>query len=204
MKFRSALFAGVLGAAVLAGSAANASVIASGAFPTFEDPYFSATDGSGTIPAGGQTAYMWTTGDYVATLDAEVSGSYLATSFTDTFMIQNGLGDGNNLTVEGVLNGVDIGSFTADDSDYSGDDQNINFNVSFAPILISGPFTFEYVLENTIPPGGGAIAFLDGGEATIFGTSTSVPEPSPLSLVLAGLAAIAGAFYFGRKKVLAS
>ena len=34
-------------------------------FPTAGDAYCSATNGCGTIPAGGQTAFQWTTGDFV-------------------------------------------------------------------------------------------------------------------------------------------
>jgi PEP-CTERM motif len=204
MRFRFGVCAGVLGAALLTGSAANASVITSGPFPGAGNPYFSATDGAGTIPAGGQTAFMWTTGDYVETVHAKVTGSYLATSLTDTFTVQNYLGSGNNLTIDGLLNGIDVGSFTVLDSGYSGSDQTITFDPSFAPVLLSGPFTFEYVLENTIPTDGGSIAFLDGGQASISGTRIfdSVPEPFTLSLFGAGLAG-AAALRRRKKKVQA-
>jgi len=35
------------------------------AFPTAGDMYCSATNGCGTLPAGGMTGFMWTTGDYI-------------------------------------------------------------------------------------------------------------------------------------------
>jgi hypothetical protein len=172
-------------------AAAQAGVIASGSFPTKGDQYSSATNGSGTIPAGGQSASMWTAGDFVETANASVIGSYAATSFTDTFTIQNFLGGGNNLTVDALLNGIDIGSWTADDCAFCGTDQVINFSANFTPIAVSGPFTVEYLLANTIPSGGGSIAFLDGGNASLFGTATSVPEPVTLSIFGIGLAGAA-------------
>ncbi len=169
-------------------TAAQAGVIASGSFPTQGDQYSSATNGSGTIPAGGQSAFMWTTGDFVETSNASVIGSYAATSFTDTFTIQNELGNGNNLTVDALLNGINIGSWTASDCSFCGTDQVVNFNTNFAPISVSGPFTVEYLLANTIPGGGGSIAFLDGGNAALLGTATGVPEPFTLSIFGIGLA----------------
>ena len=172
-------------------AAAQAGVIASGSFPTKGDQYSSATNGSGTIPAGGQSAFMWTAGDFVETANASVIGSYAATSFTDTFTIQNDLGTGDNLTVDALLNGIDIGSWTANGCAFCGTDQVINFNTNFAPVSVSGPFTVEYVLANTIPAGGGSIAFLDGGNAALFGTATSVPEPVTLSIFGIGLAGAA-------------
>src|SRR5664279_3821287 len=43
----------------------NGLVVSNVPFPTAGDAYCSATNGCGTIPAGGQTAFQWTAGDYV-------------------------------------------------------------------------------------------------------------------------------------------
>ncbi|HET7086329.1 MAG TPA: PEP-CTERM sorting domain-containing protein [Rhizomicrobium sp.] len=181
----------------LSASGALAGVIASGPFPAKGDLYSSATNGSGTISAGGQSAFMWTAGDYVQSSGASVIGSYAATSFTDTFTINNLLGNGNVLTVDALLDGINIGSWTADDCGFCGSNQVINFTANFAPIVVSGPFTVEYVLANTIPGGGGSIAFLDGGDAALYGTALGVPEPFTLSIFGVGLA---GAIVTRRRK----
>src|SRR5271154_5719170 len=87
--------------------AAGAAVIALGAasalagsvtvpFPSEASVYFSATNGSGTIGSnGGQSGYMWTTGDNVVDFFA-ATGLSSATSISATFDIVNVLGDGNN------------------------------------------------------------------------------------------------------------
>lgn len=167
-------------------ASAQADLITAGSFPASGDLYHSATNGDGALPAGGKTAYMWTAGDYVMPADAEVTGSALATSVTDIFTISNHLG-ATNLKIDGFLNGIDIGTFTVLACGFCGSDQIVNFSASFAPILLSGPFTFQYILQNTIADGDGSIAFEDGGEAAIFGTLVGVPEPLTLSLFGAGL-----------------
>ena len=187
---RLAVWLGALAFSLIGAVCAQAGVIASGTFPEVGDLYHSATNGDGSFTAGGQSAYMWTTGDYVASNGYTLPpGSYLATSLSNTFQINNVLGNGNSLLVDAYLDGNLIGSWTATDCGYCGTIETIVFNTNFAPILMSGPFTIEYELANTIPGGGGSIAILQGGQGSISGTVlNSVPEPITVSLFGAGLA----------------
>ena len=186
--------------------AAGAAVIASGAasalagsvtvpFPSDASVYFSATNGSGTIGSnGGQSGYMWTTGDNVVDFFA-VTGLSSATSISATFDIVNVLGDGNNQFADVLVNGIDVGTFEALDSGYSGDTQTLTFSASFAPI--SGPdFGLEFVLDNTIPFGGGSIAFVGDGSATL----SAVPEPATWALMLVGFTGVGFASYRASRK----
>lgn len=192
MNLKSTLVAITFCAVGLLTSAAYAEIIEA-EFPAAGTSYSSATDGSGTIPSGGQSQYMWTTGDFVT---ATFSGTGLAsvTSFSDTFDIIDLVQTGNTLIVDALVNGVDVGSFVVNDCSSCGT-QVVNFNSGpFGPIFGAGTYTLAFVLENTLPSGGGSIAFLDGGVATL-SSSSPVPEPSTWALMLLGFAGLGLAAY---------
>ena len=146
---------------------------------------------------------MWTTGDFVTAL---FSGTGLAsvTSFSDTFDILNFVANGNTLIVDALVNGVDVGSFVVNDCTSCGTAQPVNFNSGpFAPISGAGTYTLAFVLENTLPFGGGSIAFLDGGVATL-SSSSPVPEASTWAMMLLGFAGLSFAGYRSSRKAASS
>src|SRR5450631_4323614 len=74
-------------------------------FPTAGDAYCSATNGCGTIPAGGQTAFQWTTGDFVLS-SIFVLNTTSVTDLTANWSYQDFLGNGNTETWFVTVNGV--------------------------------------------------------------------------------------------------
>jgi hypothetical protein len=180
------LFAAGCAAFALAPMAAQAASVTV-PFPEAGSVWVSATNGSGVLAAGGQTGYMWTTGDHVVDFFAG-TGLGSATSLSGSVTIQNVLGGGNNQTVDILLNGAFVGAFTAFDSGYSGAYQTLNFSAS--GFSVAGPdYGLEFLLDNTIPGGGGSIAFVDGGRVTLTG---GVPEPATWALMIGGFG-LAGA-----------
>lgn len=161
-------------------------------FPTAGDNYCSATNGCGTLPPGGMTAYMWTTGDYVIS-PVFSTGQSSINSLSYNFMVNDVLGGGNNETVGYFVNGTEIGSITVLDCGYCGSNFDFSGTFSFGSIAAQGGgFQLEMVLQNTIPPGGGSIAFDDGGMATLSGGAATTPEPGSIVLFGSGLLGLAG------------
>ena len=68
------------------------------AFPTAGDMFCSATNGCGTLPAGGMTYYMWTAGDYIIS-PVFSTGQQSINTLSYDFDINDVLGGGNNETV---------------------------------------------------------------------------------------------------------
>lgn len=163
-------------------------------FPTAGDAYCSATNGCGTIPAGGQTGYMWTAGDYVVSSNFTGTGLNSVMGLTYNFQIQNFL-SGYNEVLDVLVNNTVVGTITAMDSNDCGCYQTLSGSLSFGAVPASGGgFTLEMMLTNTIPGGGGSIAFTDGGQFTLqsSGGGGTTPEPGSILLFGTGVLAIAG------------
>jgi hypothetical protein len=159
-------------------------------FPSAGDFYSSATNGTGTIPVGGQTAFMWTAGDYVVSPIFTGTGITSATDLTASWTFQDYLGGGNTETWYVYVNGVAVASAILPDCDYCGTDGTVSGTVDFADIPpYDGGYQLELVLQNTLPEGGGSVAWLDGGWT---GLSYSSPEPGSLVLLGIGLAGLGG------------
>jgi PEP-CTERM motif len=164
-------------------------------FPTAGDAYCSATNGCGTIPAGGQTAYQWTAGDYVISSIFTLPTSSV-TDLTANWSFQDFLGGGNTETWYAYVNGTPVAMATLPDDSYNGDILTVTGTVNFAGIApVAGGYQVELVLQNTVPFGGGSVAWLDGG---ITGLSYT-PTPEPGSMLLFGSGAIGLAGLLRRK-----
>lgn len=165
-------------------------------FPTAGDAYCSATNGCGTIPSGGQTAFMWTTGDYVISSVFALPTSSV-TDLSANWSFQDYLGDGNTETWYVYVNGVAVASATLPDDAYNGDIGTVTGTVTFGDIApVAGGYQLELILQNTVPFGGGSAAWLDGG---ITGLSYST-APEPASMVLIGTGLLGLGFFKPRRK----
>ena len=195
---------GTVASLALLGIVSSASAASVGEpFPSAGTFYYSSTDGSGTIPAGGQSAYTWSDGDYVSQTFTD-TGLNSVTSFSTDFEIQNYLGDGNSETWNVVINGDTVAYFIASDCGYCGTDQIIGFSSNtFKAIVGDGTYDLAFVLQNTVPGGGGSIAFLDGGVTTLNGVS-AIPLPSTWTMLIAGFVGLGFFAYRGSKKSAAA
>lgn len=161
-------------------------------FPAAGDAFCSATNGCGNLPGGGMTFYMWTTGDYVQS-PIFSTGQSSINSLSYDFFVNDVLGGGNNETVGYFVNGTEIGSITVLDCNYCGQDMEFSGTFSFGSIAAQGGgFQLEMILQDTIPGGGGSIAFDDGGSATLSGGAGTTPEPGSIVLFGSGLLGLAG------------
>ena len=155
--------------------------------------------GAGTIPSGGQTGFQWAAGDYVLSSILTVPTTSV-TDLTANWSFVNELGGGgNNETWYVYLNGVAVAQTTLPDCDYCGTTQTVTGTVNFAGIApIGGGYQLELVLQNTIPFGGGSVAWLDGGTTGL--SYSAVPEPSTWAMMLLGFAGLGFAGYRGAKR----
>jgi hypothetical protein len=158
-------------------------------FPAAGDAYYSSTYGGGTIPSGGQTDFLFDAGDYVLSPVFNL-GSAAIVGLSATFQYQDFLGNGNTETWFLYLNGVQVGSAILPDDGYNGDILTLKLSSMFAPITpVAGGYQLELVEQNTVPFGGGSVAWLDGGTAQL------VPEPGSMALIGTSLVALGGLLY---------
>jgi hypothetical protein len=167
-------------------------------FPTAGDAYCSFTNGCGTIPSGGQTAFMWTAGDFVMS-SVFVLATQSVTDLTANWQYQDFLGGGNTETWFALINGVAVAQAILPDDNYNGDIGTVTGTVNFAGIApVNGGYQVELVLQNTVPFTGGSVAWLDGGITGLSYSSTTTPEPGSLVLLGSGIVGLAGVL---RRKV---
>jgi hypothetical protein len=161
-------------------------------FPTAGDYYCSLTNGCGNLPSGGQTAYMWSQGDYVVSSNFTGTGLGSVNGLSYDFQVFNVIGGGNSETVDILLNNNVVGDFVVPDCNYCGSPVEFKGTLSFPTIgPLNGGYTLEMELTNTLPVGGGSIAFMDGGEFTL-SSSGSTPEPGTILLFGTGALGLAG------------
>lgn len=186
MKFASLL---LLGAMALGLATQAAARTVDFTFPNDATAYDSATGGSGVIPTGGQSAWMYTAGDNVSwTVDTPITD---VSVFKDNITLADFLAAGQPLYIGVDINGYDAGPMLVDGGQTLWDTGITAYIGPLRPLISpSGNYTITLTLLDTVPPGDGSVAFMDGGVASL--TGTAVPEPGAWLMMLSGIA-LAGA-----------
>lgn len=164
-------------------------------FPSADNAYCSATNGCGTIPSGGQTAYQWTAGDYVLSDVFTNTGLTSVTDLIADWTYQDFLSSAASETWFVYVNGFAIAYVPIAGCGECGNDFTITGGIDFPSIApVSGGYQVELVLQNTVFNGEGSVAWLDGGTTGLSGTNgqTIVPEPDSVALFGSGLVLLTG------------
>ncbi|MGO9275444.1 MAG: PEP-CTERM sorting domain-containing protein [Terriglobia bacterium] len=153
-------------------------------FPTAGDAYCSATNGCGTIPSGGETAFQYTAGDYVVS-SIFVLPTASVDDLTANWQFQDFLGNYNGTPTTETwfvyVNGVAVAAAVLPDDNYNGDIGTVSGTINFAGIApVAGGYQVSLVLQNTVGFGEGSAAWLDGGTT---GLSFATPEPASILLL---------------------
>ena len=99
-----------------------------------------------------------------------------------------------------IVNGIAVAQATLPDDSYNGDYLTVTGTVNFAGIApVAGGYQVELVLQNTVPFGGGSVAWLDGGITGLSYTTSTTPEPGTLIMLGTGILGLAGTL---RRKLL--
>ncbi|HVP49947.1 MAG TPA: PEP-CTERM sorting domain-containing protein [Candidatus Bathyarchaeia archaeon] len=147
------------------------------AFPTIGAFYYSATNGSGFVTTNGPMPSMWTAGDFLT--QTFWNGPDSADSAAFDFYLRDYL-DGATETWDIYINGTQVGYFDVPDA--GGTDPLLHgYGVlNFSPIAGNGFYTYSFILQNTVPPGQGSVAFY------------VTPEPGSVLMLGTGFAGLAG------------
>ncbi len=135
---------------------------------------------------------MFTAGNFVESSIFMLSTNSV-TDLTANWNFQDFLGEGNTETFSVLLNGIEVSTVTAPDDGFNGDIINVTGTVTFSGIApLNGGYQVELVLQNTVPLGGGSVAWLDGGITGLSFNNGQTPEPSSLLLMGSGLLGLVG------------
>ena len=97
-----------------------------------------------------------------------------------------------------ICNSMAVAQAILPDDNYNGDILRVTGTVNFAGVApVAGGYQVALVLQNTVPFGGGSVAWLDGGITGLSYNVSTVPEPS--SMLLFGSGAIGLASLLRRK-----
>lgn len=133
-------------------------------------------------PSGNATPnHIWVTGDEWGQTFTGTGLPNATDMALSIFIDDNILTAGNVLSLDVLVNGIDVGDIDI----ASGITGQQDYIFSFASIL-GDAFAIEMVAKNTIPGGEGSVSMAADNERSRFFLSSAVPEPA--TIVLCGIA----------------
>ncbi len=144
------------------------------------------------FPSPGRPSFMFTAGDYVIS-SVFVLDTQAVTDLTANWSFQDFLGNGGTETWWVLVNGTAVAQTIIPDDSYGGGIGTVTGTVNFAGIAPqNGGYQITLLLTNTVPDGGGAVAWFDGGTTGLSYAGGTVPEPGSLMLFGSGVLGLAG------------